>query len=110
MPRRDVLERNVKRMITAYLDGLVEAGKCYYRMPVLFGYGKKGIDYEGCIVGRYFGIEAKSPDKDADLTPLQRDTCLDILVGGGKVFIISTPEGLGAFMRWVERCFRTSDN
>jgi hypothetical protein len=108
MPSRKTLEREIKKRITAYLDSLPSAGvPVYYRMPVPFGYGTSGIDYEGCILGLYFGIEAKSPDNSGGLTPRQRDTCLDILAGGGKVFIISDHVGLSAFMRWVERCCRT---
>lgn len=102
MPRRDVLEREVKKRISTFLDSLQ---RCYYRMYVPFGYGKKSIDYEGCINGHFFGIEAKSPDKDADLTPLQRDTLLDIVAAGGGAFIISTDEGLDAFKRWAFLCF-----
>jgi hypothetical protein len=108
MARREVLEREIKKRISAYLDSLSSASvPVYYRMHVPFGYGKKSIDYEGCICGRFFGIEAKSPDNAAGLTVQQRDTCLDILAGGGKVFIISDHVGLSAFMRWVERCCRT---
>lgn len=101
MPRRHVLERNVKRMISGYLDGLPE---CFYRMSVPVGYGRSGLDYEGCFRGLFFAIEAKSSDKDADLTPRQRDLALAIVGAGGKVFIISSNEGLMAFSRWVERC------
>jgi len=107
VPRRDILEREVKRMISGYLDKIALEIPVYYRMPVPGGYGRSGIDYEGCISGLFFGIEAKSPDESADLTPRQRDTCVDILAGGGKVFIISSTEGLGAFMRWVDRCCRS---
>jgi len=106
VPRRDVLERNVKRMISAYLDSLP---RCYYRMPVPGGYGKSGIDYEGCVYGFFFGIEAKSPDHNADLTPRQRETILDILAGGGRVFVISTPAGLQVFKNWVEKCSKASE-
>jgi len=107
MPRRTVLERDVKREITKYLDALPVLGvPCYYRMHVPFGYGRSGLDYEGCIAGLFFAIEAKSPDDAADMTPLQRETALDILAGGGKVFVISGPDGLGAFYDWVDRCCR----
>ena len=108
MPRRSTLERNVKRMITGYLDQMVEAGWCYYRMSVPVGYGKSGIDYEGCMLGHFFGIEAKSPDPDADLTPRQRQCCVDIHNACGAVFIISSDEGLRAFSRWVMRCSKAS--
>lgn len=104
MPRRKVLERNVKGMISSYLMGLPD---CYYRMSVPTGFGTSGLDYEGCLLGHYFAIEAKSPDDDADLTPRERETCIKILEAGGKVFIVSTLDGLQAFMRWVVSCYRT---
>lgn len=102
MPKRDTPEREVKRKITVFLDSLQ---RCYYRMHVPFGYGKKSIDYEGCINGRFFGIEAKSPDNDAKVTPLQRDTLIAIVEAGGGAFIVSTDEGLNAFKRWAFLCF-----
>lgn len=107
MPKRTTLERIVKRGITGYLLSLQQPGsgvRCYFRMPVPGGYGTSGLDYEGCIEGHYFNIEAKSPDDDADLTPRQRMTAKAVLEGGGKVFIISCDAGLAAFRRWVEQC------
>lgn len=107
MPRRDVLERVTKRMVSGYLTSLCipnSGVRCYFRMPVPSGYGRSGLDYEGCIEGFFFAIEAKSPDDDADMTPLQRETAVAILRGGGKVFVISRPEGLDAFKRWVACC------
>lgn len=61
--------------------------------------GKPGLDYEGCVNGIFFAIEAKAPGEW--LTPRQRYTTVDILNGGGKVFAVSRAEGLDAFKRWV---------
>jgi len=69
-------------------------------MPVPTGYGQPGLDYEGCINGQFFAIEAKAPGEW--LTPRQRRTARDMVTGGGKVFIVSSPEGLEAFVRWVD--------
>lgn len=105
MPRRKKPERDVKRAIDRFLDALP---CCYYRKHVPTGYNNPGIDYEGCVRGAFFGIEAKSPDPDADLTPRQRDTCLEILAGGGSAFVISCDDGLRAFQQWAyKQCFRT---
>lgn len=106
MPRRQVLEKNVKRMISAELDRLVAIGPCWYRMSVPTGFGRSGLDYEGCWAGRYFTIEAKSPDKDANLTPREREIGLDVLSAQGKVFVISGPDGLEAFKRWAQSCYK----
>lgn len=107
MPSRKTLEALVKRGVTGYLLTLQSppsSVRCYFRMPVPTGYGKSGLDYEGCIEGFFFAIETKSPDDDADLTPRQRSTALSIIEGGGKVFIISCDEGLASFRRWVDQC------
>jgi hypothetical protein len=107
MTKRAVLERAVKREITRYLLGLQQPDstiRCYFRMPVPGGYGTSGLDYEGCIEGFFFAIEAKSPDEEADLTVRQRSTAKLMYEAGGKVFIISCEQGLAAFQRWVEQC------
>jgi|KBSMisStandDraft_5_1062788.scaffolds.fasta_scaffold1800999_2 hypothetical protein len=105
--RHVVHEYEIKRLVTAFLKVLTDEDspvRCYYRMPVPGGYGKSGLDYEGCIEGFYFAIETKADDPHVNLTPRQRECALDILAGGGKVFIISTAEGLNAFQRWVLTC------
>jgi len=100
--RRSVLERSVKRRVTAYLLELQRIGTpLFFSMPVPSGYGRSGLDYEGCLAGHYFAVETKSPDEDADLTPRQRHIAKSIVKAGGKVFIISDREGLAAFQSWV---------
>jgi hypothetical protein len=94
-------------MVTGYLLTLQQPGspvRCYFRMPVPYGYGRSGLDYEGCIEGHFFAIETKAPDDDADLTPRQRATAKAIIEGGGRVFIISREAGLTVFKHWVEEC------
>lgn len=98
-------EGRVKAVITNYLNTLQRPNSgvvCYYRMPVPTGYGKPGLDYEGCINGRFFAIEAKAPGEW--LTPRQRRTTIEILSGGGAVFCVSSSAGVQSFKRWVERC------
>lgn len=96
------LEADVKKKVSAYLDSL----GIYWRMPVPFGYGKSGLDYEGCLCGWFFAIETKAPG--FWLTPRQRHTAREIYLSGGAVFVISSAAGLDAFKRWVNKCQRVS--
>lgn len=93
-------EARVKKLVSFYLDTLDE--KVYKVMFVPVGYGKRNqLDYTLCIAGRFVAIETKAAGEW--LTPLQRQTCRNILQAGGAVFIISGPDGLNAFKRWVAR-------
>jgi len=67
--------------------------------PVVTSMGKPALDYICSINGRFVAIEAKAPG--AWLTPRQRATARDIYLSGGKVFIISSAEGLGALERYL---------
>jgi hypothetical protein len=92
----------IKKKINKYLSTLQTPFSgiyLHYRMPVLTGYGQPALDFEGCINGLYFCIETKAPGEW--LTPRQRQTALNIVGARGKVFIISSDEGLEAFRRWV---------
>ena len=101
--RRSVLERTVKKRVTSHLLELQRLGApLYFCMPVPSGYGRSGLDYEGCLCGLYFAVETKSPDEDADLTPRQRHIANSIVKAGGKVFIISDPDGMAAFRSWTD--------
>lgn len=92
-------EGRVKAKVNKYLTSIKEY--VYWEMPVPTGYGKSGLDYTICLAGRFVAIETKAPGEW--LTPRQRDRALDILSKGGKVFVISGPEGLAAFQDWVKR-------
>ena len=101
-------EERVKKIVSSYLKELDENGVIVYaHMEVPTGYGKRNsLDYTLCIAGRFVAIETKGPGKW--LTPLQRQTCRNILQAGGAVFIISGPDGLNAFKRWVGKAMQTS--
>lgn len=95
-------EGRIKSLIKKYLftlHSLHSPVDLYYEMPVPTGFGKSGLDFTCCINGRFVAIEAKAPHEW--LTPRQRKTSLNILRAGGKVFVISGPEGLDALKRWV---------
>lgn len=100
-------EGRVKKVVSTYLKELQERYEAlghdiYFSMFVPVGYGKRNtLDYTLCFAGIFVAIETKAPGKKSDLTPLQRETCRNIWRSGGKVFIISGPEGLDAFKRWV---------
>jgi hypothetical protein len=100
-------EGRVKKMISSYLTELdnhltAHGLELYYSMFVPAGYGKNNsLDYTICLAGHFVAIETKEPGKW--LTPQQRLTCRNLLRAEATVFIISGPEGLDAFKRWVER-------
>ena len=95
-------EGKVKRLIDKYLftlHSISSVVRLYHEKPVPTGFGKSGLDYTCSINGRFVAIEAKAPGEW--LTPRQRKTALAILKSGGKVFVISGPQGLAALQRWV---------
>src|SRR5262245_61690935 len=91
-------EGRVKKMISSYLDDLVDmldaAGRAmYYSMFVPTGYGKSNtLDYTICLGGHHIVIEAKAPGEW--LTARERLTARTLYYSGATVFIISSPEGL----------------
>ena len=60
--------------------------KVYYHCPVQNGMGAPSLDFIGCHVGHYFGIETKAPGKRP--TPRQLITMANITRCGGKIFVI----------------------
>lgn len=74
---------------------------CHYETLVTHGFGKPGLDFTCCIFGWFVAIETKAPGEW--LTPRQRQTCLDVLRSGGKVFIISNDDGLRSLAHWIMR-------
>lgn len=102
MGQKNTPEGRIKKSISSYLSTcqiLYNSIALWDWMPVPSGYGKSGLDYILCINGLFVAIEAKAPGEW--LTGRQRETALGILKGGGKVFVISSAEGLAAFDRWM---------
>lgn len=91
-------EHKVKRVVTKALKQY----DLYYEMPVPSGYGKSGLDYHGCINGKYFAIETKAPG--GKLTPRQKLCVRQITQSGGKVFIIDDVEceALTELKEWLQ--------
>lgn len=89
-------EGKVKKRIKKLLDSYMGL---YYDMPVPSGYGKSGLDFYGCYVGRFFAIEAKAPGKEP--TVLQRHTISRIEAAGGMAFVISDERGIQLLDAWL---------
>lgn len=87
-------EGKVKEAVSA----LLKKFGAYYEMPVPGGYGKSGLDYQGCFHGKYFAIETKAPGKKP--TPRQVLTIAQIQKAGGKVFVIDGD--CSELQRWLE--------
>ena len=100
-------EGRVKKMVSSYLNDLREwldlnGMDLYYSMFVPSGYGKNNsLDYVICLAGHFIAIETKAPGEW--LNAQQRLTARNMYYSGATVFIISGPEGLDAFKRWVDR-------
>jgi hypothetical protein len=89
-------EGKVKKQIKKVLDNYMGL---YYDMPVPSGYGKSGLDFYGCYVGRFFAIEAKAPGKKP--TPLQEETIRRIEAADGVAFVISDERGIQLLDAWL---------
>jgi hypothetical protein len=83
-------EGKVKRKINALLKSY--GPKIYYDMPVPGGYGKRALDYIGCVDGKYFSIEAKKPGGKP--TEIQHQTIKSMREAGAIVFVVSNDEEL----------------
>src|SRR5580765_901231 len=100
-----MLEKDVKRRVSALLSLAMEHAPLYVWMPVVTALGKRSLDYICCIDGQFVAIETKATGEW--LRPAQRERAREMFRAGGKVFIISGPDGYGALERYLERCFPT---
>jgi len=93
-------EGRVKRRVKTVLDSF--GPLVFYRMPVLNGMGKPGLDFYGCCAGRHFEIETKASGKA--LTQRQRITAGEVEAAGGAFFAIMSvddPE-LNRLKHWLK--------
>jgi hypothetical protein len=97
-----MLERDVKKRVSALLSLAMEHEPLYVWMPVVTGFGKRSLDYICCVRGQFLAIETKATGEW--LRPDQRQRARDILKSGAKVFIISGPDGYGALENYLEHC------
>jgi hypothetical protein len=94
-----MLEREIKRRVTALLKLAKMHGQVYHWMTVITGFGKRSLDYICCINGQFLAIETKAPGDW--LRPDQRDRARDMMLAGGKVFCVSGPVGYAALERYL---------
>jgi hypothetical protein len=100
-----MLEKDVKRRISALLSLASEHGSLYKWMPVVTTFGKRSLDYICCINGQFVAIEAKASNEW--LRPDQRERAREMVKAGGKVFIISGEAGYRALEKYLVSCFPT---
>lgn len=97
-------EGKVKKEIKAFLDSL--GYECWYFMPSMMGYGRKGIpDIVGCYKGRFFAIEVKAPGKVLEVTPWQEQQIDEIENSSG--FAIVTDD-INHLKYWFSEILKTA--
>jgi hypothetical protein len=98
-------EGRIKKAVDLVLEerekAFLSAPIIWWYKPVQQGFGKRALDYVGCIRGRFFAIETKAPGEE--LTRLQKLTAFSMCMAGGAVWIISEIETVKIFQRWLER-------
>ena len=93
-------EGKVKSAIKKYLDSL--APNCWYFMPIMMGYGRKGIpDIVGCYKGKFFAIEVKAPGAESHTTPWQDTELLGIRMSSGTALVCSSAEAVHAVFKYT---------
>lgn len=86
-------EGKVKDDIKKYLISLGD--DCWFFMPMMMGYGRKGIpDIVGCLRGNFFAVEVKAPGKEKATTPWQDRELHKVNQAGGYAIVISSAEEL----------------
>lgn len=96
-----MLERDVKKRVSALFSLAMEHDPLYVWMPVITGFGKRSLDYICCVRGQFLAIETKATDEW--LRPDQRQRARDMYKAGADVFIISGPEGYEALVSYLLR-------
>ena len=103
-------EGRVKKLVDVVLEKVSNVleetdQELYIQKPVPTGYGKRNtLDFHLCLAGHFIAIETKAPGEW--LTPMQRQTCRTFYRAGATVWIVSTPEGIDAFRRWIEKALQ----
>jgi hypothetical protein len=96
-----MLERDVKKRVSALFSLAMEHDPLYVWMPVITGFGKRSLDYICCVQGEFVAIETKATGEW--LRPDQRQRARDMWKAGGRVFIVSGPEGYDALAAFLGR-------
>jgi hypothetical protein len=88
------IKRKINLLLATYGDDV------YYFMPVPGGYGRRTVDYLGCVRGVFFAIEAKRPR--AKPTPLQTGTLEQVSAANGNSFVVNDEASLGVFKKFLD--------
>jgi hypothetical protein len=92
--------------VKAKVKKLLQEFKAYYEMPVPGGYGKSGLDFNGCYFGLRYDIECKAPGRE--LTERQKVTVDKLRASGARVFIIDgSEESLEVLKLWLLLVYRS---
>ena len=81
------------------VKGLLKTHGAYWHCPVQNGLGAPTLDFVGCHLGRFFGIETKAGNKAA--TPRQENTMHEMEQAGGATFLINEERGLDSLRDWL---------
>ena len=77
-----LVKKRVRNLLTQY--------KVYWRQPTTGGYGHSGqLDFYGCHLGRYIGVETKSVHSKHGVTALQQREIDEIRAAGGIALVIN---------------------
>lgn len=92
-------EGKIKRRVREVL----QAHKIWYFLPGNNGFGKSGIPDFVCIVdGGFVGIECKA-DKTKTPTALQVATGEQIVLAGGRWFLVRCDEDVAELDKWLRQ-------
>ena len=83
------------------VSSLLKKYGAYYEMPVPIGFGKSGLDYIGCIAGRFFVVETKAGYNLP--TPRQLITIQNVRNAGGMAFVVNEIYGFDDLENWLEK-------
>lgn len=92
------IKNKIKKLLAEYGTNI------YVFMPVPGGYGKRTVDYLGCIHGVFFAIEAKKPGGRA--TALQDAALEDIRAAGGIGLVVNDDASLAELKRWLDSAMK----
>lgn len=94
------VKKKIKNLFDEYGDNL------YYYMPVPGGYGKRTVDYLGCIRGVFFAAEAKRPGGKPTLA---QDSVLGaVQQAGGSTFVIDDDDDVVRLKRFLDHVMELS--
>ena len=80
------LEDRDEKYVKEQVKKLLKKYNAYFHMPVQTGFGSPSLDFIGCHLGRYFGVETKRPGKKP--TARQELTMDSIRAAGGVCFVV----------------------